>query len=202
MTARQPLRTRRQRGIIGGLVARAKLDWYRVQRAEAGAHVIAGGTAVGMFWAFSPFMGVQMVLALISAQALKVSRVTALAAVWLSNPLTAVPIYGFNYLVGTIFTPANVDSPLRHPNLLVSDGWGAIGSLDWMDLFTLWLGSTIVGLVAAWVSYGVAYRSTERIMAKRLRRRLKRQQREVLRAERKAVRAARAADRAASRAEQ
>ncbi len=54
---------------------------------------IAGGLAVGLFTAFTPTIPFQMLLAAVGAILFKVNMPLALAACWVTNPFTAVPIY-------------------------------------------------------------------------------------------------------------
>jgi len=54
---------------------------------------IAGGLAVGLFTAFLPIPIFQMLLAAGGAILLRVNLPLALAACWINNPLTIVPIY-------------------------------------------------------------------------------------------------------------
>ncbi len=54
---------------------------------------IAGGLAAGLFVAFTPTLPFQMLLAAVIAIYFKVNLPIALAACWVTNPLTAVPIY-------------------------------------------------------------------------------------------------------------
>jgi len=54
---------------------------------------VAGGLAIGLFTAFTPTIPFQMVMAAVGAMLFKVNMPLALAACWVTNPLTAVPIY-------------------------------------------------------------------------------------------------------------
>ncbi len=54
---------------------------------------VAGGLAVGLFTAFTPTIPFQMLLAAAGAILFKVNLPLALAACWVTNPFTAVPIY-------------------------------------------------------------------------------------------------------------
>ena len=71
------------------------------------AHSIALGTAIGMFIAMTPTVGIQMILvmlvALLTSPFFQFNRVAALITVYVSNPITLVPIYWFDYKVGTLF---------------------------------------------------------------------------------------------------
>lgn len=75
-------------------------------------HSIALGTAVGMFIGMTPTVGVQMIIVIVVAFLTKplfhFNRMAALLTVYISNPLTMIPIYYFNYKVGTIFFGGDV----------------------------------------------------------------------------------------------
>lgn len=70
-------------------------------------HSIALGTAVGMFIGMTPTVGIQMILvvlfAFVTNRFLRFNRAAALITVYVSNPITAAPIYWFNYKVGALF---------------------------------------------------------------------------------------------------
>ncbi|MEJ5258679.1 MAG: DUF2062 domain-containing protein [Anaerohalosphaeraceae bacterium] len=61
---------------------------------------IAGGMALGLFIAFTPTIPFQMTLAVIGALFLKVNLPIAMAACWITNPLTALPVYTAAWKVG------------------------------------------------------------------------------------------------------
>lgn len=65
---------------------------------------IAGGLALGLFIAFTPTIPFQMILAVIGAVLLKVNLPIALAACWLTNPLTALPVYTAAWKLGKFLT--------------------------------------------------------------------------------------------------
>ena len=61
---------------------------------------IAGGLGLGTFIAFTPTMGVQLILAVVVATFLNLNRPAAMIPVWITNPITVAPIYTFNYWLG------------------------------------------------------------------------------------------------------
>ena len=71
------------------------------------SHSIALGTAIGMFIGLTPTVGIQMILVMVVAgltgRLFQFNRVAALLTVYVSNPLTVVPIYWVLYKVGTTF---------------------------------------------------------------------------------------------------
>ena len=90
-------------------------------------HHIALGTAIGMFIAITPTVGIQMILVLLLAAVTRplfyFNRAAALVTVYVSNPVTMVPLYWFNYKVGTLFYSSRL-------------GWGdfqQLRALGWWD---------------------------------------------------------------------
>ncbi len=78
--------------------------WRRLVHLNDSPERIAAGAAVGCFLGWLPLMGIQMPLALGLAWLLRVNAMAAVALVWISNPLTILPIYFIIYQVGTLFT--------------------------------------------------------------------------------------------------
>jgi uncharacterized protein len=62
---------------------------------------ISGGLAVGIFIALTPTIGVQMILSIMAAYFLRVNIPAAIAACWITNPLTAPVIFPLQYKLGT-----------------------------------------------------------------------------------------------------
>ena len=79
----------------------ARYLYHRFIRLHGSPEEIAWGAAVGFFVAMSPTMGFQTCLAVPVAAFFKINKVAAAATVWLTNPVTAPFIYGFNYMIGT-----------------------------------------------------------------------------------------------------
>ena len=78
---------------------RPVLRW--VIRLRSSPRAIAGGLAIGTFIAFTPTVGVQIILAVIVATFFNMNRPAAMIPVWITNPLTVAPIYTFNYWLGS-----------------------------------------------------------------------------------------------------
>ena len=75
-------------------------------------HSIALGTAIGVFIGLTPTVGIQMMLvgllAVCTYRLFQFNRVAALITVYVSNPLTTIPIYYFAYWVGTFFVEGDI----------------------------------------------------------------------------------------------
>lgn len=123
-------------------------------------HSIALGTTVGMFIGMTPTVGIQMILVMIVAFLTRpffyFNRLAALITVYISNPVTMVPIYYMNYKVGTLFvehayTAEDFERILQYDTFA---GW-------WKTIVTLFVdvglplivGSLVVATVCGAVTY-------------------------------------------------
>ncbi|MBN2606697.1 MAG: DUF2062 domain-containing protein [Thiotrichales bacterium] len=110
-------------------------------------HNTAKAFASGLFWMSIPIPS-QMLTSAITAIIFRANLPISVALVWISNPLTMPPIFYFNYLVGTWILGDKAQSSEAFD--LSFDG--ILHTLDqiWLPLY---LGSTVVGVVLAVVSY-------------------------------------------------
>ena len=76
----------------------------KLARSHNSSHDLATGVAIGFFVGMLPIMGIQMIVAAAIAAIFRVSKIAAVLPVWVSNPLTFIPLYGFNYWLGHILT--------------------------------------------------------------------------------------------------
>ena len=90
---RETLRASHVYHILGERVF-AKYVWIHDRRA------ISGGLALGVFIALTPTIPFQMLLAAVGALYFRVNLPIALATCWITNPVTAVPIYVFAWRLG------------------------------------------------------------------------------------------------------
>ena len=124
-------------------------------------HHIALGMAVGTFVGLTPTPGVQMLLVLgvyyVCRPVFTFNRPAGLAAVYISNPLTAVPLAWLSYQVGRLFvggdlTRAELAAVLGHQGV---SWWQAIielvVELGWAYL----IGSVVVAAVGGILTYPV-----------------------------------------------
>ena len=134
---------------------RRSLQWLWAQEGTPGQR--ARGLAAGVFCGCFPFFGLQIVVSVGVASLLKGNHLLAAAGTLVSNPLTYIPLYWFNYLVGDQLLGASGSadslSAIKRSNLWLQ-GWD----------FTqrILLGSTLVGLILAIVSGLIAYKLFQR----------------------------------------
>lgn len=138
------------RSALGRPRWRRQLRYYywRFLRLQGSPEMLARGMAAGVFAGCYPLFGFQTLIGLAVATLLRGNRIMAMAATWVSNPFTYVPIFAFNYQVGLWLLGAGSVSQFDDGDSL--RGWMEMGT----DVAVrLMLGSTVVGLVAAAVSY-------------------------------------------------
>ncbi|MGE3313913.1 MAG: DUF2062 domain-containing protein [Planctomycetaceae bacterium] len=84
----------------------------RILAVDDTPHAIALGVAVGMFVACTPTLGIRMAIVAVFAVAtwrwFYFNRSAALLTTCLSNPVTTVPLYYFNYWIGSRFIDGRV----------------------------------------------------------------------------------------------
>lgn len=130
-----------------------------LQRSEASPRFLARGMAVGVFIGCFPFFGLQMVLSVFLAALLRGSKVLAAAGTWISNPLTSLPLYLFNYEVGRVL----LGQTSSLGRLLQLSSWQALMRTSSELIHSLMLGSCLVGVIAGLVSYGLTLRVAHRL---------------------------------------
>ncbi len=150
-------------------------------RLRGSIRAIAGGFALGLFLAFTPTVGVQVIAALFLATLFGLNRPAAVIPVWITNPVTMAPIFTFNYWVGCFF----LEGP---PVSEVSQKMMAIAlEVAKMDIFAvrdqviifvqlgrdiiipLLCGSLLVGTLAGAGGYVVVYRLLTFLHTRRIR---------------------------------
>lgn len=117
----------------------AELLWRTDKRS------ISGGLALGLFVAFTPTIPFQMLLTVCGGLYFRVNLPIALAACWVTNPLTAVPIYTAAWRLGK-YIVENA-APVRE----AFDAYNIEGRTARIFLqgFYLWTGSLIFSSVSA-----------------------------------------------------
>lgn len=105
---------------------------------------VARASAIGIFCAFLP-MPFEMIPAAIGAILWRANLPLAIAWVWISNPLTWIPLWGPPYLLGTWL--------LNQPSVPLDEL-----TLDILTqrVAALWFGCVIVGLTVATAGYYLA----------------------------------------------
>jgi uncharacterized protein (DUF2062 family) len=121
---------------------RRLLAWLWHQEGSHGQR--ARGLAAGLFCGCFPFFGLQMLLSVALASAVRGNHLLAAAGTWVSNPFTSLPLYWFNYQLGCWLIGPGVGWP-GLDDLQTGRIWNSGGGF----INRLLLGSTLVGVACA-----------------------------------------------------
>lgn len=125
-------------------------------------HPLALGVALGIFFAFIPFFGIQMVFVVLFAWLLKANKLVGTPLVWITNPATIVPIYYVCYMVGiSMLGQPSIGSERWAELAEPPAGWAAAARFYWGGLYEvglpMLLGSVVVGFAAACPAYLITF---------------------------------------------
>ncbi|MBT8422499.1 MAG: DUF2062 domain-containing protein [Gammaproteobacteria bacterium] len=113
---------------------------------SAGRRAVSGGMAIGVFIGLLPIPG-QTPLALFAALMLRVNLPLAAISVWISNPLTFVPIFYFAYRIGAAMLNIPAETMPESPS------WAWVSeeiALRWRPLL---YGSILIATSLASITY-------------------------------------------------
>ena len=133
---------------------------------------LALALAVGVFIGCTPFWGLQTVLSIVVAGLFRLNRAATVTGTWLNLPWFAPFVYGAAIKIGLLVAPglqqeaeaASLDLLLRDPGAL---SWSTVWSWLRGSSLALLVGSTIVGVVAAGLTYAIAFAVIVRRRARR-----------------------------------
>jgi len=132
-----------------GIIRRSFRYLYdRFVRLHGSPEAIAWGAALGFFVAMTPTMGIQTYIAVPLAALFRISKVAAATTVWLTNPLTAPFIYGFNYMAGAKL----LGYPLK-TSFTSDPSWQTFWHSGKCVFLALTVGGILTGVVAGGAGY-------------------------------------------------
>jgi len=137
----------------------------RLIRLRSTPRAIGLGCALGIFIAFTPTVGIQILLAAFLSSIFSANQPVAIIFVWVTNPFTFPFVYGFTYWVGNFFWSgpplSKVKGILMKTDYALDkeEVWAFYDRLKtvislWRDVFIpLTIGGIIVGIIAGSVAY-------------------------------------------------
>lgn len=140
---------------------------HRILQINDTPHAIGLGASIGMFLAMTPTVGIQIIVATIVCTVIRANRIAAIALVFVSNPLTMVPIYWVDYWVGARITGDRMISRQEFEAIWqrIADA-GIIGGIREAALALtgevfapMMIGGSILGLLLALPLYPVTVRA-------------------------------------------
>ena len=129
--------------IFINLFKRCRRFLFWIWRQEGSPGERARGIAVGVFSGCFPFFGFQTLLGIALASLFRGNHLLAISGTWISNPLTYVPLYWFNYRIGAFLL--GQDNQFHELEQLTQlEMWNQ----GWIISIRILLGSSIVGSIA------------------------------------------------------
>jgi hypothetical protein len=122
----------------------------------------AAAYALGVFWGFSPPLGLHTILGLTCAFALGLNRVAALLGIYSNLPWIIVPYYMLATVAGAailgVELPADLLAEFRSllGHFTVREGglfWGRLAPLFWSYVVGTTLGAVLLAFAAYWAAF-------------------------------------------------
>lgn len=134
---------------FGNSLKQKSLDKFkRILSLDSHPGHIALGFAVGAFISFTPLFGLHTPIAIVVAFLFRLNKVACIVGAWVNTPLTVVPVLIASYELGTFLNGKTAE-------IITFD------NLQWSYLkpyaSSLLLGSSIIGLLGAVLSYFICY---------------------------------------------
>ncbi len=142
----------------------------RMVRMRAAPHKVALGCAIGVFASVTPFLGVQMLIAVVLAMTLRANVAAALLGTFFGNPLTWPVIWATTYTLGCALLgiPGGLDALLLLENVqnftnallrFSPELIYAAANILWPFVHPMFIGSLPIGLLSAAAFYYVSRRA-------------------------------------------
>jgi uncharacterized protein (DUF2062 family) len=149
-----------------------QIVFHHILHLDDTPHRIAWGVFIGAMVAFTPTLGLQILLYLLLAALLGANKVSGIPILFISNPFTAVPLYYTTWSIGAAVlhpekevTQATITTWLGNTGralknggierLLEAEFWADMGRLLVNTGGELWVGALICGLIVAPPAYFV-----------------------------------------------
>ena len=116
--------------------------------------------SIGVFIAFSPFLGLHTILATLVAFAFRFNKIAIYTGTFINNPfLTLVPIILLSYAVGAFVLGRPLGLPpesvelLKHPHLLTGEWWGKLLWSSGNVLVPFAIGGMVLSVICSLIAY-------------------------------------------------
>jgi uncharacterized protein (DUF2062 family) len=121
--------------------------------------------SIGVFIAFSPFLGLHTIMATVLAFAFRFNKIAIYVGTFINNPfLTLVPIVLASYAVGALLLgrplalPAESRELLTHPHLLTGEWWSQLFMRSWDLALPFAIGGLSLSIICSLAAYPLTLR--------------------------------------------
>ena len=122
--------------------------------------------SIGVFIAFSPFLGLHTIMATVVAFAFRFNKIAIYAGTFLNNPpFTLVPIIIASYAVGALILGRPLSIPeegvrlLKNPAIFSGDYYRQIFVQSWYLVEPFALGATVLSVVCSLLAYPITLKT-------------------------------------------
>jgi len=140
----------RLKEIIVNIFRKVKLNLLKIHNARGSSHEIALGAAIGAFWGVFPTFGLSTILSLLLYKLFRFNLIVALAAAFISNPITSPFLLMISYKMGTLFVKTNIQFEFENWYRDISQ-----------IAYVLFIGATIVSSLTAIIIYFITKYAVE-----------------------------------------
>ena len=120
--------------------------------------------SIGVFVAFSPFLGLHTILATSIAFIFRFNKLAIYSGTFINNPFTLVPVIVASYAIGALvlgrplwISAEGVDL-LENPHLLTADYYRKLFLESWQIVWPFTIGATVLSVVCSLLAYPVTLR--------------------------------------------
>ena len=131
--------------------------------------------SIGVFIAFSPFLGLHTIMATVVAFLFRFNKVAIYTGTFLNNPFfTLVPIIIASYAVGAFVLGRPLQIPdeglelLKNPDLLSSNYYSRLFVQSWHIVWPFTVGATVLSVVCSVLAYPLTLRALRAYRSRKL----------------------------------
>jgi uncharacterized protein (DUF2062 family) len=141
-----------------------RYQYLKLLRIKDDPAKVAKGFAVGIAVGALPCMGIQTIVALPVVLLLRGNFLATAVGVWWTNPLTAIPVYYFEYKLGVLLTGCKQISYRKFVTVIthVTENPSELLTMGHNILVPLFWGGLLVAIVLFPIAYRVSYNILER----------------------------------------
>jgi uncharacterized protein (DUF2062 family) len=121
--------------------------------------------SIGVFIAFSPFLGLHTIAATLIAFLFRLNKIAIYTGTFINNPfLTIVPIIVASYAIGAFLLgrplgiPAEGIALFRHPQLFSGEYYGQLFGKSWQLLLPFAVGGLVLSVICSLITYPLTLR--------------------------------------------
>ena len=147
--------------------------WRLAVHANDNPQRIAVGVAIGLFIGWLPLVGIQTIIAAVVCWIVRANFAASVPGVWLSNPLTMVPMYLLNNWVGSLFYGKRISWQEMQEiwagiaEMGIWEGTVYLCTSIWDITAPMLIGGCIIGLIVGVPGYFLSLRAAFAIQRRR-----------------------------------